>query len=122
MGEGHHDRARAVKQRYRHDCDTCIFLGYHEQYDLYVCVHPGGLRFRDATVIARYGNFGDYQSSDMAVLRRDRHVFTNASRGFKSLLEALDRYDAIDVVDRANRGPVQDDEMLGMQLRSDQAI
>jgi hypothetical protein len=41
--------------RYLHDCEECVFLGVHEQYDLYFCA-------ANPTVIARYGTEGDYLS------------------------------------------------------------
>jgi len=44
--------------RYQHDCDCCVALGEHEEYDLYFCKQGG---FED-TVIARYGVDGDYTS------------------------------------------------------------
>jgi hypothetical protein len=47
--------------RYVHDCDSCIFLGRHEQYDLYFADHGGGLADYEpfaSTVIARYSSDG----------------------------------------------------------------
>lgn len=41
--------------RYTHDCEACVFLGTHAQYDLYYCE-------ANPTVIARYGTDGDYNS------------------------------------------------------------
>jgi hypothetical protein len=41
--------------RYKHDCNSCIFLGQYYAYDLYFC--PSG------TVVARYGNRGYKYSS-----------------------------------------------------------
>lgn len=41
--------------RYMHDCEECVFLGTHDQYDLYYCE-------ANPTVIARYGAEGDYLS------------------------------------------------------------
>lgn len=44
------------KPRFRHDCDTCIFLKRYGNHDLYYC--PG-----EHTVVARYGDDGpDYKS------------------------------------------------------------
>lgn len=49
-----------VKPRHTHDCDRCVFLGQHEEYDLYFCKQVAG--FGD-TVIARFGSEGpDYSS------------------------------------------------------------
>lgn len=42
--------------RYQHDCECCTFLGPFEKFDLYGC---------DDTVIARYGDQGDYVSGFM---------------------------------------------------------
>lgn len=41
--------------RYKHDCESCIFLGSYKQYDLYVCLHR-------PTIIARFGELGEYDS------------------------------------------------------------
>lgn len=42
--------------RYEHDdCENCTFLGIHEKHDLYFCSAM-------PTVIARYGEHGDYIS------------------------------------------------------------
>lgn len=38
--------------KYQHDCDTCLFLGRFENYDLYY--HPGS--DWNETLVARYGN------------------------------------------------------------------
>lgn len=44
--------------RYKHDCDKCVYLGQHENYDLYYCEQSGL-----PTVICRWGNNGcDYHS------------------------------------------------------------
>ena len=45
------------KTRYPHECEACIFLGQHEEYDLYFCPQNGR-----QTVIARFGKLGDYLS------------------------------------------------------------
>lgn len=47
-----------VRPRYLHDCDTCVFLGHFEEYDLYFC--PARLF---STVVARFsGEIADYTS------------------------------------------------------------
>lgn len=43
------------KPQHLHDCEECVFLGTHENYDLYYCS-------ANPTVIARYGSEGDYIS------------------------------------------------------------
>lgn len=45
-----------MKIRYTHDCVDCIFLGQHNEYDLYFCPNT-------PTVVARYTSHGpDYAS------------------------------------------------------------
>jgi len=44
--------------RHEHDCDTCVFMGRFEKYDLYFC--PS-----DKSLIARYGVYGEYMSSSI---------------------------------------------------------
>lgn len=46
-----------LEPRYPHNCGKCIFLGRHEQWDLYHCAN--GI---NETVIARKGPDGDYMS------------------------------------------------------------
>jgi hypothetical protein len=56
--------------QYEHDCDTCVFLGrfscdgiYAGSYDLYYHAEtPSGVLYDNETVIARFGEFGDYYS------------------------------------------------------------
>ncbi len=44
--------------RYKHDCDTCTYLGQLKNYDIYNC--------REDSIIARYGNKGrEYASWGM---------------------------------------------------------
>lgn len=45
-----------MERRYEHDCDACIFLGHHEDYDLHICLIPAPLP--SFTCIARYGDEG----------------------------------------------------------------
>lgn len=47
--------------RYAHDCASCIFLGHHEEYDLYL--HPQVNAGQPETLIARYGSAGEYMSA-----------------------------------------------------------
>ena len=44
--------------RHEHDCEKCIWLGRHEKYDLYFCEQENLF----PTVIARFGDGGDYLS------------------------------------------------------------
>lgn len=43
--------------RHPHDCDCCTFLGHYGEHDLYFCPQGG-----HPTVIARFGEHGDYLS------------------------------------------------------------
>lgn len=47
----------APGMRHQHDCDKCVPLGQFDEYDLYFCGQGGG-----QTVIARYGEDGEYRS------------------------------------------------------------
>ena len=52
--------------RYGHDCSQCRFIGYWEQYDLYVCPESslgGSIIARESAVVS------DYQSSPVDLLR-----------------------------------------------------
>ena len=44
---------------HQHDCDECIFLGNHNNKDLYVHISS---RLHGTTVIARHGIEGEYSS------------------------------------------------------------
>jgi hypothetical protein len=46
--------------RFKHDCDVCVFLGEHEEADLYFCGEP-----ENYTVIARYSDDGPDYVSDV---------------------------------------------------------
>lgn len=57
-----HVKRDGIVMRYKHDCDKCIPLGTHKEFDLYFC-HQGADPGEIPTVIARYGDEGeDYQS------------------------------------------------------------
>lgn len=46
--------------RYKHDCESCVYLGQHNEYDIYFCEQPMVNR---PTVIARWSDEGrDYLS------------------------------------------------------------
>lgn len=46
--------------RYKHDCERCVHLGQHEEFDLYYCEQGGGM----PTLVARWSDSGpDYTSS-----------------------------------------------------------
>lgn len=50
--------------RYEHDCDRCVYLGQHQEHDLYYCEQDAAGR----TLVARYGSDGsDYYSSGIAL-------------------------------------------------------
>lgn len=49
-------RSSTEVSRYEHDCDACIFMGWHfGKYDLYFCPN-------DKSLIARRGPDGEYKS------------------------------------------------------------
>lgn len=57
-----------MKPFHKHDCDNCIYLGSDEEgseenvkTDYYFCHHKGDHPCL-ATLIARYGEYGDYSS------------------------------------------------------------
>lgn len=55
--------------RYTHDCDSCVYLGEHLEYDLYYCPHCDG-----GTVLARYGSDGPSYASTMISLLTEEHL------------------------------------------------
>lgn len=79
--------------RYQHDCDHCVYLGNYEKCDLYVCVGKAQNEI-DCTVIARYGDQGDYTSG---ICFRD-HI--------KPLGVAFDRAVKLGLLDPKNFKPV----------------
>lgn len=49
-----YDASKLEPSRYEHDCNSCKYLGRHEEYDLYFCSN-------EPTVVARYSDHGpDY--------------------------------------------------------------
>lgn len=45
--------------RHKHDCERCVYLGQHDEYDLYYCEQNAG----SATLVARWSDDGpDYVS------------------------------------------------------------
>jgi predicted 2-oxoglutarate/Fe(II)-dependent dioxygenase YbiX len=44
-----------MKRRYKHDCYDCVFLGQHQDADLYVCIKDEDGVTMD-TVIARFSS------------------------------------------------------------------
>jgi hypothetical protein len=57
-----------------HDCDTCLFLGTFRDHDLYF--HENQSISNESTVIARYGDRGEY-SSGLIFGYKDRHNLTS---------------------------------------------
>lgn len=54
-------------RRYRHDCDSCRFLGADSQHEWYFCK---GIKSPHGTIIARSGDDpGDYWSCPLDVLK-----------------------------------------------------
>lgn len=50
--------------KFKHDCDTCVFVGHALNSDLYFCE-------AGKNVIARYGNDGPDYVSGMAMVEHD---------------------------------------------------
>lgn len=60
------------KPRYKHDCDSCTFLGTRLNHDLYFCGDPQG-DDTGISLIARYSDDGpDYKSSCLSTIRFTR--------------------------------------------------
>lgn len=57
------DSNKYAPPRFQHDCDNCIYLGQHEEYDLYYCTQGGDW----PTVIARYGDEGSEYTSGLKI-------------------------------------------------------
>ncbi len=53
--------------RFAHSCNDCVFLGHHEEHDLYACPKNGPER----TVVARYGSAGSHYTSGIALKDMD---------------------------------------------------
>lgn len=55
---------------YVHDCERCVYVGKHYEFDLYVC--------QGADIIARYGNEpSENKSSDFGLLKQIRRHSRN---------------------------------------------
>jgi hypothetical protein len=55
---------------YRHDCDSCLYLGHFEEHDLYYCGCPAQSPHRLPTVIARWGGEGpEYYASGLEIAK-----------------------------------------------------
>ena len=75
--------------RYEHDCACCIYLGQEKQYDLYYCRQMGM-----PTVIARFGNNGDYLSGMSFAVDGSIPVLTEAfHRALKDKLCSVKVFD-----------------------------
>lgn len=59
------EKAAPFNPRYKHDCNSCIFLGQYAIADLYACIHNG----RISTVIARYSNRDNDYASGLSAVR-----------------------------------------------------
>jgi hypothetical protein len=78
---------QGLPPRHEHDCDRCVFLGQHEEFDLYVC--PG-----EPTLLARRSDEGsDYWSG--SVRSADVERYTEAGGGMGALAEARRRVQLI---------------------------
>lgn len=78
--------------RYDHSCSSCIFLGQHEEYDLYACVSPRGEDEEIQTVIARCSSVSsDYYSGLEAAILFGKEDRTKEFITGTVLFEALRR-------------------------------
>jgi hypothetical protein len=62
--------------RYTHDCAKCVFLGEHEDHDLYFCDQGGGF----PTVLGRYGNDGPEYTSGLRLTEIEGHPLETAKK------------------------------------------
>ena len=69
-----------MKPRFGHDCVDCVFLGSYEKHDLSYCEKTSIL----PTVIARYGEGGDYVSGMiLATVKGIRYLYEAKRRAIK---------------------------------------
>lgn len=95
-----------------HDCDRCVFLGRHGTDDLYF--HDGGAVPHFTTLIARFGEDGDY-SSGMAFSVPYTSIDGAQQPALPSLAEARSRAIALgygDIIARAT-APTTDAGVAG---------
>ena len=95
------DLERSAMPRHEHDCTTCVFLGRHGRFDLYL--HDGGDHPAWTTVIARWGSLGSY-SSGLWAARPYVSIDGQQQSGIPELVEARNRAIAMGfgaVIDRA---------------------
>ena len=72
--------------RHNHDCKSCVYLGHHKDRDLYFC--PGN----NKTVIARFGEDGDYESGiNFALDKKVKYKGYQLGFGSDALHRALTR-------------------------------
>ena len=87
------------KPRWKHDCDTCEFLGRHDSpefitggvtkhWDLYVHFYPNG---STTTIVARYGNEPDEYVSGL-----DKITCLPIVEGMRKVIIAYVRVDTDD--------------------------
>lgn len=77
-----------IIERYDHDCESCVFLGPYQQFDLYYCGDLGRL----STVIARWSSDGPDYASGMCFA---------VARTIEELAVALDRAVQMGLCDKA---------------------
>ena len=65
--------------RFVHDCDGCIFLGCHKEYDVYYCSGEMSSKERGGSVILRYGDEGPEYSSGPVSMELYNESLTEAS-------------------------------------------
>ncbi len=81
-----HTTVTKVDSRHEHDCESCLFMGCHNEYDLYFCPEPGDL-------IARYGEHGSYIS--VRKMHLGHYLFAVANDPIKVLRDKLDAMNLI---------------------------
>ena len=57
--------------RHEHDCLSCVFLGQHGEFDMWICPPDrNDVQFLSGSMIARYGEDGEYASSGLCMIGR----------------------------------------------------
>jgi hypothetical protein len=66
--------------RFIHDCKSCLYLGRHEEYDMWFCPTCD-----EGTLIARYDNEGgEYASTPLFCLRPEHIKFLQANPDYRA--------------------------------------
>lgn len=57
------------KPKFKHDCEDCVFMGRHNDHDLYYCAQSS-----IPTVVARYGSDGPEYKSGLVLADFDEEL------------------------------------------------